>query len=98
GSGVGGGAAGLTPMVQARLQALYTSGFCQPQEIDDRCLSLLAELPEGAAMQALDEFHESNRSSIRNPAAYLMGVMRKHSLGGTSSTVGGGGEWGGKRG
>ncbi|CAM9448951.1 unnamed protein product, partial [Choristocarpus tenellus] len=68
----------LPPNIEYRLEHLFETGFCHPEEIDDRCRKFLCEVPESVAIQAIDEFSTVDRGYIRKVSAYFMGVIRKH--------------------
>ncbi|CAM9623706.1 unnamed protein product [Scytosiphon promiscuus] len=91
GNGVGGGMAtapnamgrmgagpdGLSPSIAKRLQKLYDSGFIEKADVDQRCMVFFRDLTEPEAEAAMDEFGQSDITSIRNKSAFLMSILRR---------------------
>lgn len=62
--------------IAQRLNVLYTR-YCNPEEIDSRCKSALAELDERSALRAVDELEGNDRSSVKNLSAFFYGIIQK---------------------
>ncbi|KAJ7560328.1 hypothetical protein O6H91_04G124600 [Diphasiastrum complanatum] len=67
--------ASLKPSVADRLIRLFRQGFASRQEVDMHALEGLKELPESAAIKALDQFGASNLSDSISKSAYLTGLI-----------------------
>ncbi|KAJ7536287.1 hypothetical protein O6H91_12G063400 [Diphasiastrum complanatum] len=67
--------ASLKPAVADRLTRLFRQGFASRQEVDMNTLQGLKELPEAAAIKALDQFAASNFSDPISKSAYLTGLI-----------------------
>ncbi|CBN78989.1 conserved unknown protein [Ectocarpus siliculosus] len=75
---MGAGTDGLSPSIASRLEKLYESGFIQKADVDQRCMVFFRDLTEKEAEAAMDEFGQSDITSIRNKSAFLMSILRRH--------------------
>ena len=80
-----------TGMVMAELEAMFRSGHIYRQDMDERCIDMLKQLPEDKGMQALAELRSVDISTVKNMSAFFMSLMKKY----THSSRGGGGKGGG---
>ncbi|KAL4853841.1 hypothetical protein ACK3TF_005216 [Chlorella vulgaris] len=99
----------LAPSVQTKLYSLFDKGTCMPDDFDDRVLNLLSKVAAGDAEECLSKLESALRipGSVRNPSAYLAGVVKRVSgpggpgggnyagSGGGSYAGGGGGSYAG---
>ncbi|KAL7581051.1 hypothetical protein ACA910_005854 [Epithemia clementina (nom. ined.)] len=76
---------GLTPVVNARLETLVTSGFCTRDEMNEKVKSKIRMLSEKDALFAIDELSSAERSTIRNFGSYFMGILNRYMRGDTIS-------------
>mmetsp|Transcript_9168 Transcript_9168/g.28667 ORF Transcript_9168/g.28667 Transcript_9168/m.28667 type:complete len:393 (-) Transcript_9168:102-1280(-) len=67
----------LPPAISARLQGAINSGLL-PVPLDPKILTDLGQLPEHMATVVIERFLASNLLSIRNPSAFLVGVMNRY--------------------
>ncbi|KAL6779827.1 hypothetical protein ACKKBG_A13895 [Auxenochlorella protothecoides x Auxenochlorella symbiontica] len=68
----------LHPRVLDRLEDLYRNGAVQRRDLDERALDSLAQLPPTEAIESIDRLEQSVAGGrVRNPAAYLAGVLRR---------------------
>ena len=65
---------GLTPVVNAKLETLVSSGFCTRAEMNEKVKSKIRMLSEKDALFAIDELASTDRSSIRNFGSFFMGM------------------------
>lgn len=70
---------------------------CMPSDFDDRVLSLLTSLPAHDAEESVSKLESALRipGSVRNPSAYLAGVIKRLSGAGSGPPGGPGGRAGG---
>lgn len=61
----------LMHLLQTRLDALISSGFCTASEIDAKIRDRIRMMPERDALDAIDELNGCSRKEIRNFASYL---------------------------
>jgi Heterogeneous nuclear ribonucleoprotein Q acidic domain len=45
--------------------------------LDEGMLGMIKDLPEALALQALQKFAALDKSTMRNPTAYLAGLLRR---------------------
>ena len=74
---------GLTPVVNARLDTLVTSGFCTLEEMNEKVKSKIRMLSEKDALFAIDELSSAERNTIRNFGSYFMGILNRYMRGDT---------------
>ena len=67
----------LSPGLSAKIQGAIASGSFPATALDPKILSDLAQLPEHMASVVIDRFLSSNMGNIRNPSAFLVGVMNR---------------------
>ena len=67
----------LSPGLSAKIQGAIASGLFPATALDPKILSDLAQLPEHMASVVIDRFLSSNMGNIRNPSAFLVGVMNR---------------------
>ena len=67
----------LSPGLSAKIQGAIASGSFPATALDPKTLSDLAQLPEHMASVVIDRFLSSNMGNIRNPSAFLVGVMNR---------------------
>ena len=87
-----------TGAVQQELEGLFRAGHVAREEVDDRCLDMLGQLPEDKGLQAVAELRAADTSVVKNMSAFFMSVMKKYTLstwGGAGGGPGGGGKGGG---
>ncbi|GBF93896.1 hypothetical protein Rsub_06895 [Raphidocelis subcapitata] len=75
GAGAGGG---MSPEVQARLDALYApaGGPLAPGDLDARCVERIAELPPATACNVLEVFAAKKFDNVRNVSALFMATLK----------------------
>eukprot|EP01029_Cantina_marsupialis_P012627 TRINITY_DN278_c0_g2_i1.p1 TRINITY_DN278_c0_g2~~TRINITY_DN278_c0_g2_i1.p1 ORF type:complete len:527 (+),score=145.83 TRINITY_DN278_c0_g2_i1:81-1661(+) len=59
------------------LQAFVDESFIDDGAIDDRALEFLSELSYDNAVDCLEQFRDCDLSNMRNPSAFLMGIVRR---------------------
>ena len=67
----------LPPALAARLQGAVDAGLIVANALDPKVLQDLAALPEPLAAVVVDRFLASNLASVRNPSAFLVGVISR---------------------
>ena len=82
----------LDPVVRARLEQLFASGFCGPDDIDDRVMEMLRQLSSDEALEAIGEYCSITTDRIKNHSAYLTGILKRY-LYKESPRGKGGGQW-----
>lgn len=68
---------GLGAAVQAKLNEIYSSGVCAPEDIDVKCLQDLQQIEEDVALSVLSQFAGYDLSQVRNKSAYLSGAITR---------------------
>ena len=71
------GNSSLPPALAARLQGAVDAGLIEANALDPKVLQDLAALPEPLAAVVVDRFLASNLASVRNPSAFLVGVISR---------------------
>ena len=74
----GGGMGTLSPALSGRLQSAIAGGLFPATALDPKILGDLGALPEHMASVVLDRFLSSNMANVRNPSAFLVGVMNRY--------------------
>jgi hypothetical protein len=59
------------------LQLVLDTGLMRTNEVEPKTLISLAEMYEPDAIAVLEEFSTIDRSKLKNPNAYLFGMIRK---------------------
>jgi hypothetical protein len=67
----------LPPIVQAALDDLYATGLVRRTELDVKVFSLLSEMDEDAAVDAVVRFQNSRLTHITNRSGFLVGIINK---------------------
>eukprot|EP00963_Diacronema_lutheri_P011091 scaffold1318_cov362-Pavlova_lutheri.AAC.5 len=67
----------LGSAVQAKLNEIYSSGACNPEDIDVKCLQDLQQIEEDVALSVLSQFAGYDLSQVRNKSAYLSGAITR---------------------
>ncbi len=68
----------VSDKVYFTLRALVAQGHINASEIDDRLGNALAQMDEGQAILALDEFGACDLDRVRNRGGYLMGLVKRY--------------------
>jgi len=68
----------ISPRVIQKLQYLSSSGFCTPDEVDDKCRDIFKQLSENGALAAIDELLQVDRSKIGNVSIFMTKVLKKY--------------------
>eukprot|EP00977_Amphora_coffeiformis_P007032 scaffold1522_cov166-Amphora_coffeaeformis.AAC.10 len=76
---------GLTPIVNAKLETLVSTGFCTRAEMNEKVKSKIRMLSEKDALFAIDELASTDRASIRNFGSFFMGILNRYMRGDTQS-------------
>eukprot|EP00892_Ulva_mutabilis_P000740 jgi/Ulvmu1/10667/UM066_0051.1 len=50
----------------------------RPDDLSERCIAVLNDLPVNAAVEIIHEFAKCDHEKINNPAGYLMGMLRRY--------------------
>nr|WMV69957.1 heterogeneous nuclear ribonucleoprotein R [Euglena gracilis]BDX17173.1 heterogeneous nuclear ribonucleoprotein R [Euglena gracilis] len=67
----------LPASVQAALEELYATGLVQRTELDLKVFSLLRDIDEDAAVDAVLRFQSSRLSHVTNRSGFLVGIINK---------------------
>ena len=67
--------------VSDKLNDLYKLDKLSPNELDERALKALEELPVDSALAVLSKFFESDLDHVSNKSAYLCGLMKSFRCG-----------------
>ncbi len=76
----------VSDKVYFTLRALVAQGLINASEIDDRLGNALAQMDEGQAILALDEFGACDLERVRNRGGYLMGLVKRYRGDGSSAS------------
>lgn len=68
---------GLSPAISGKLEELLEYGICSFAELEGRVLQELSTVPEHMGLMALQELLGKDRSAVRNPEGFLMGVLKR---------------------
>eukprot|EP00879_Flechtneria_rotunda_P024758 GHRR01026265.1.p1 GENE.GHRR01026265.1~~GHRR01026265.1.p1 ORF type:complete len:565 (+),score=204.87 GHRR01026265.1:162-1856(+) len=67
----------LPPEVQNKYNALLQAGTIRSNDLDKRCLDVLASLHPAKALAVLDRYASKDFSDVRNPAALFMATVKQ---------------------
>uniref|UniRef100_A0A7S1ITM1 Heterogeneous nuclear ribonucleoprotein Q acidic domain-containing protein n=1 Tax=Eutreptiella gymnastica TaxID=73025 RepID=A0A7S1ITM1_9EUGL len=67
----------LHPLVQAKLDTIFSIGFAKREEIDSSILDSLAQFDPMTGCQIVDIFAQKNLSKMQSKSGFLAGVMKR---------------------
>lgn len=79
-----------TGVVLRELEHLFRTGHIYREDIDERCVDMLKQLPEDLGLKALAELRNADPATVKNMSAFFMSVMKKYTQGSGGGKGGGG--------
>lgn len=67
----------LDPFIMDRIQQLVEQEYLTYNDVDSRLVSELLRSSQAAGLQTLQEFSQSDRSSVKNISGYLYGILKR---------------------
>jgi hypothetical protein len=72
-----GGLSPIHPIVQAKLDTIFSTGFAKREEIDASIIDSLAQFDVLVACQIVDIFAQKDLSKIQSKSGFLAGIMKR---------------------